>query len=74
MVKKCQSKKKEQETRKYFKYDKEEHIAKDYKGMQLMKKYKVQEESDNKDKEKDKEKEQSFGDDLEQAWYKRSPM
>jgi len=33
MVKKCQSKKKEWETRKYFKYDKEEHIAKDYKGM-----------------------------------------
>ena len=53
MVKKCQSKKKEWETRKCFKYDKKGHIAKDCKGMQLMKKYKVQEESDNKDKEKE---------------------
>ena len=52
-MKKCQSKKKEWETRKCFKYDKEGHIAKDCKGMQLMKKYKVQEESDNKDKEKE---------------------
>jgi len=36
MVKKCW-KKKEKKTRKYFKYNKEEHIAKDYKGKQLMK-------------------------------------
>ena len=35
-----------------------------------MKKYKVQEELDNKDEEKG----QSFGNDLKQAWYKRSPM
>ena len=36
-----------------------------------MKKQKIQEESDNKE---DKKKEQSFGNDLKQVWYKRSPM
>ena len=41
MAKECQLKIKERETRKYFKCDKEEHIAKDYKEIQLMKKYKV---------------------------------
>ena len=70
MAKECQLKIKERETRKYFKCDKEEHIAKDYKEIQLMKKYKVQKESDNEDKEK----EQGFDDDLKQAWYKRSPI
>ena len=60
MAKKCQSKKKEQETRKCFKCDKKEHIAKDYEGMQSMKKHKVQKELDNKDKEK----EQGFGNNL----------
>ena len=38
-----------------------------------MKKHKVQEESDNKDDdEKSNDKKQSFGDDLEQAWYEKS--
>ena len=40
---------------KCFNCDKEEHIAKDCKGKQLMKKQKIQKKSDNKDnKEKDK--------------------
>jgi len=47
-------KKKERETRKCFKCDKEGHIAKNCKGTQLMKKQKIQEESDN---ENNKEKE-----------------
>ena len=34
-------KKKEKEMRKYFKYDKKEHIAKNYKGKQSMKKQKI---------------------------------
>ena len=41
IAKKCWLKKKEQKTRKCFKCDKEEHIAKDCKGMQLIKKCKV---------------------------------
>jgi len=52
--------KKEQETRTCFKYDKKEHIAKDYKRKQTMKKQKIQEESD----DKDDKKEEDFGDDL----------
>jgi len=64
MAKKYWNKKKEKETRKYFKYDKEGHIAEDCKGKQLMKKQKIQEESDEEDdKEKDKKK-QDFGEDL----------
>ena len=70
MAKECQLKKREQDTRKCFKCDKEEHITKDCKGTQSMKKYKIQKELDNKDKEK----KQGFGNDLEQIWYKRSPM
>ena len=70
MAKKCWLKKKERKTRKCFKCDKEEHIAKNCKGMQLMKKCKVQEELNNEDEEKG----QGFGNDLEQAWYKRSSM
>ena len=62
MAKKCWSKKKEQETRKCFKYDKEGHIAKNCKEIQSMKKQKIQEESDNKD---DRKKKQCFGNDLE---------
>ena len=55
IVKECW-KKKEKETRKYFKYDKEEYIMRNCKGKQLMKKKKVQKESDNEDnKENDKE-------------------
>jgi len=45
-------KKKERETRRCFKCNKEEHIAKDYKGTQSMKKQKIQKESDNKDDNK----------------------
>ena len=40
MAKDCW-KKKEKETRKCFKYDKEEHIARDCKGKQSMKKRKI---------------------------------
>jgi len=53
-------KKKEQKMRKCFKCDKEEHIVKDCKEMQSMKKHKVQEELNNEDEEKG----QSFGDNL----------
>jgi len=60
IAKECQLKKKEQEMRKCFKCDKKGHIAKDCKEIQLMKKHKVQKESDNEDKEKG----QGFGDDL----------
>jgi len=60
MAKECQSKKKEHETRKCFKCEKEGHIARDCKRTQSMKKQQVQEELDNK-KER---KEQGFGDNL----------
>ena len=70
MAKEFQAKKKERETRTCFKCDKEEHIARDCKGKQTMKKKKVQEGSDNEDEKKEK----GFGKDLKQAWYKRSPM
>ena len=62
MAKKCQVKKKEQETRTCFKYNKEGHIAKDCKGKQALKNRKVQEGSDN---DEDKKEEQSFGNNLE---------
>ena len=62
-------KKKKKETRKCFKCNKERHIAKDCKEKQLMKKQKVQKESDN---EKEDNKKKGFGKDLKQAWYKRS--
>ena len=61
MAKECQAKKKERETKTCFKCDKERHIIKDYKGKQTMKKWKIQEESDN---EEDKKKEQGFDKDL----------
>ena len=61
IAKECQKKK---ETQKCFRCDKEGHIAKNYKGKQLMKKQKIQEESEDKD---DEDKKQSFGEDLEQA-------
>jgi len=53
--------KKERDTRKCFKYNKEGHIAKDCKRTQSIKKRQVQEGSD----DKDKESEQGFGKDLE---------
>ena len=62
MAKKCW-KKKEKETRKCFKCNKEGHITKDCKGKQLMKKQKIQEESDDKNNN-EKEKKQDFGEDL----------
>ena len=52
MVKECQLKKKERETRKCFKYKKEGYIAKDCKGTQSMKKQQVQKGSDDKDEKK----------------------
>jgi len=61
MAKECQLEKKKQKTRTCFKCDKKGHIAKDCKEKQVMKKQKMQEESDNKDKEN----EQGFGKDLE---------
>jgi len=54
-------KKKECKTRKCFKYKKEEHIAKDCKEIQLMKKQKIQEKSDD---DEDEKKEQGFGNNL----------
>ena len=36
-----------------------------------MKKWKIQEESNNEDNE-EKDKKQNFGEDLKQVWYKRS--
>ena len=71
MAKECRSKKKKSKTRKCFKCEKEGHITKDYKGIQSMKKQKIQVKLNNKE---DKKKDQGFGDDLEQAWYKRSPI
>ena len=61
IAKECWIKKKEKETRKWFKCDKEGHIAKDCKGKQSIKKWKIQEESDNED---DKDKKQGFGEDF----------
>ena len=46
-------KKKEQETRTCFKCDKEGHITRDCKEKQIMKKRKVQKESDDKDEKKE---------------------
>ena len=60
MAKKCQAKKKKWEIQTCFKCDKEGHIAKDYKGKQMMKKRKIQEGSDNEN-EKNKE---GFSNDL----------
>ena len=62
MAKECQ-RKKEKETQKCFKYDKEGYIVKDYKGKQSMKKQKVQEELDNENNKEDDRK-QSFREDL----------
>ena len=62
MAKECRAEKKEWETRTCFKCDKKGHIAKDCRGKQIMKKRKVQEESDNEDNKKE---EQGFGENLE---------
>ena len=61
MAKECRSEKKERETRTCFKCDKKGPIAKNCKGKQIMKKRKVQEESDNEDHKEEK----GFGKDLE---------
>ena len=53
MAKEYWSKKKERETRTYFKCNKEEHIARDYKEKQTMKKQQIQEELDDEDKKKE---------------------
>ena len=63
MAKECWNKKKEKETRKCFKCDKEGHIAKDCKEKQSMKKWNIQEESDDEDNKEDNKK-QGFGEDL----------
>ena len=60
IAKECQSKKKERETWMRFKCNKKGHIAKDCKGKQMMKKQKVQEESD----DEDNQNKQGFGKDL----------
>ena len=39
-----------------------------------MKKQKIQEELDKEDNKKKDKKKQDFGEDLEYAWYKRSPI
>ena len=54
------AKKKERETRKCFKCDKEGHIAKDCKEKQMIKNKKIQEGSDSEDDKKEK----GFGDDF----------
>ena len=59
MAKECWLKKKEDKWQ-CFKCDKEEHIAKDCIKTQLMKKQKIQEESD----DEDNKKEQGFGNNL----------
>ena len=61
MAKECQLKKEKHETWMCFKCNKKGHIAKNCKEKQMMKKWKVQEESD----DKDKQNKQSFGKDLE---------
>ena len=61
MAKECQVKKKEWETRKYFKCDKEGYIARNCKEKRTMKNRKVQERSD----DEDNKKEEGFGDNLE---------
>ena len=63
MAKEYWNKKKEKETRKYFKCDKEGHITKNYKGKQSIKKQKIQEKSNKEDNERNNKK-QSFGEDL----------
>ena len=62
MAKECRSEKKEQETWMCFKCNKKGHITKNCKGKQIMKKRKVQEESNDEDS---KEEEKGFGEDLE---------
>ena len=62
IAKECQTEKKEQDIQAYFKYNKKGHIAKDYRRKQIIKKRKIQEESDDED---NKREEQGFGEDLE---------
>ena len=66
MIKDCRKPKKEKNTRKCYKCEQVEHIAKDYRTGQKIKNQSVQEETD---EEKDN-KEQGFGDSSKQAQYK----
>jgi len=61
MAKECRLEKKERETRTCFKCDKKGHIAKDCKEKQIIKKRKIQKESEDEDNKKE---EQGFGEDL----------
>ena len=61
MAKECRAEKRERDTRTCFKCDRKGHIAKNCKGKKMMKKRKVQEESDEED---NKEEEKDFGKDL----------
>ena len=61
MAKECRSEKRKRETQTCFKCDKKGYIAKDCKGKQLMKKQKVQEETD----DEDNKSKQDFSKDLE---------
>ena len=65
MAEKCQKLKKEQNTRKCYKCDKVEYIAKDCRLGQKMKNYSIQEESDDKKNNNQK----GFDKGSEQVWY-----
>ena len=67
IVKKCRKPKKKQDIRKYYKCNKVEHIAKDYRLEQKMKNYSIK-KSDNKKKNNQK----GFGKGSEQAQYEES--
>jgi len=60
MAKEYQPEKKEREIQTCFKCNKKGHIAKDCKGKQMIKKQKMQEESD----DEDKKNKQGFGENL----------
>ena len=66
----CKKPKKENNTQKCYECKRTGHIARDCKTKQKMKKQSIQEDKDTDIKEEDKQK--SFGEDSEQAQYKRS--
>ena len=51
MEKNCRKPEKEKETRKYYKYNKVEHLTKNYRSRQKMKNRSIQKELEDKDKE-----------------------